>query len=73
VEEMNDWVVREMKVVPDTIWRLNDNFTVLGNEAVLSMLSGEGCQELGWLNDLAGSRKALVLEDVLKDVHKLVG
>jgi hypothetical protein len=30
VEEMIDWVVREVKAVPDTVWRLNDNFTVLG-------------------------------------------
>jgi hypothetical protein len=30
VEEMIDWAVREVKAVPDTVWRLNDNFTVLG-------------------------------------------
>jgi hypothetical protein len=37
------------------------------------MLSGEGCQELGRLRDLAGSRDAAVLEYVLEVVHKLVG
>jgi hypothetical protein len=59
VEEMIDWVVREVKAVPDTVWRLNDNFTILGIECVLSMLNGEGCQELGRLHDLAGSRDAV--------------
>jgi hypothetical protein len=37
------------------------------------MLNDEGCQELGRLHDLAGSRDAAVLEDVPMDVHKLVG
>jgi hypothetical protein len=37
VEEMIDWVVGEVKAVPDTVWRLNDNFTILGIEGVLSM------------------------------------
>jgi hypothetical protein len=46
VEEMIDWVVGEVKVVPDTIWQLNDNFAILGIEGVLNMLNGEGCQEL---------------------------
>jgi hypothetical protein len=59
VEEMINWVVGEVKAVPDTVWRLNDNFAVLGIEGVLSMLNGEGCQELGWLCDLAGSRDGL--------------
>jgi hypothetical protein len=71
VEEMIDWVVGEVKVVPDTVWRLNDNFAILGIEGVLSMLNGKGCQELGRLHDLAGSSDALVLEEVLEDVHKL--
>jgi uncharacterized coiled-coil protein SlyX len=56
VEEMIDWVVREVKAVPDTVWQLNDNLTILGIEGVLNMLNGEGCPELGWLHDLAGSR-----------------
>jgi hypothetical protein len=43
VEEIIDWVVGEVKVVPDTVWRLNDNFTILGIEGVLNMLNGEGC------------------------------
>jgi hypothetical protein len=50
---------------------LNDNFTVLGIEGVLSMLHGQGCQELGRLHDLAGSSDASVLEEVLEDVCKL--
>jgi hypothetical protein len=29
--------------VPDTVWWLNDNFTVLGIEGILNMLNGEGC------------------------------
>jgi hypothetical protein len=57
----------------DTISRLNNNFAILGIEGVLSMLNGEGCQELGRLRDLDGSHDAAVLEDVLEDVHKLVG
>jgi hypothetical protein len=73
VDEMIDWVVEEVKAVPDTVWRLNDNFTVLGIEGVLNMLNGEGCQELGWLHDLAGSSDTSVLEEVLEHVHKLVG
>jgi hypothetical protein len=52
---------------------LNYNFTVLGVVGVLSMLNGKGCQELGWLHDLAGSRDATVLADVPEDVHKLAG
>jgi hypothetical protein len=62
-----------VNAVSDTIWRLNDNFTVLGINDALNMLNGEGCQELGWLHDLAGSRDAMVLEDIPEDVHKLVG
>jgi hypothetical protein len=57
----------------DTISRLNNNFAILSIEGVLSMLNGEGCQELGRLHDLDGSHDATVLEDVLEDVHKLVG
>jgi hypothetical protein len=73
VEEMIDWVVGEVKAVPDTIWWLNDNFAVLGIEGVLNILNGERCQELGRLHDLASSSDALVLEEVPEDVHKLVG
>jgi hypothetical protein len=73
VEEMIDWVAGEVKVVPDTVWRLNDNFILLGIEGVLSMLNGKGCQELGQLRDLASSRGVAVLEDVPDDVHKLAG
>jgi hypothetical protein len=43
VEEMIDWVVGKVKAVSDTVWRLNDNFTVLDIGGVLSMLNGEGC------------------------------
>jgi hypothetical protein len=73
VEEMIDWVIGEVKAVPNTVWRLNNSFAVLGIEGVLNMLNDEGCQELGQLRDLAGSRDALVLEDVPEDVHRLVG
>jgi hypothetical protein len=44
VEEMIDWVAGEVKAVPDIVWRLNDNFAVLGIKGVLTMLNGEGCQ-----------------------------
>jgi hypothetical protein len=37
------------------------------------MLNGEGCQELGRLDDLATSCDATMLEDVPEDVHKLAG
>jgi hypothetical protein len=43
VEEMIDWVVGEVKALPDTVWRLNDNFTILGIRGVLNMLNDEGC------------------------------
>jgi hypothetical protein len=59
--------------VPDTIWRPNDNFTVLGIEGVLNMLHGKGCQELNRLHELVASCDAAILEDVRKDVHRLAG
>jgi hypothetical protein len=62
-----------VKVVSDTVWRFNDNFVVLGIEGVLNMLNGEGCQELNRLCDLAASHDTAVLEDVSKDMHRLVG
>jgi hypothetical protein len=68
VEEMIDWVVGEVKVVSDTVWRLNDNFAILGIKGVLNMLNDEGCQELYRLHDLAASHDATVLEDVPEDV-----
>jgi hypothetical protein len=73
VVEMMDWVIGEVKAVPDNLWRLNDNFAVLGIKGVLSMLNGDGCQELSRLRDLAASRDDTVLEDVPEDVHKLAG
>jgi hypothetical protein len=70
---MIDWVVGEVKAVPDTIRQLNDNFTILDIKGILNMLSDKGYQELGRLCDLAISYDAAVLEDVPKDVHKLAG
>jgi hypothetical protein len=67
VEEMIDLVALEVKAMPDTIWRLNDNFTILGIEGVLNILNGEGCQ------DLTMSRGASALENVPDDLHKLAG
>jgi hypothetical protein len=43
VEEMIDWVVTEVRAVTDTVWRLNDNFTILGIKGVRNMLYDEGC------------------------------
>jgi hypothetical protein len=71
IEEMIDWVVEEVKNVPDTI--LNDNFTVLAIEGILSMLNGEGCQELGLLCELTASSDTVILQVVLEDVQKLAG
>jgi hypothetical protein len=73
VEKMIDWVGEEIKVVSDTVWRLNDNFTILAIESVLNMLHGEGCQELSRLRDLATSRDVVVLENVPEDMRKLAG
>jgi hypothetical protein len=73
VGEVIDQVVREVRVVLDTVWRLNDNFVILGIEGVLNMLHGEGCQELSRLRDLAASRDAVVLENVPEGIHKLAG
>jgi hypothetical protein len=67
------WVVGEVKAVPDTVWRLNDNFTILGIEGVLNMLNGKGCQGLNRLHNLAASCDTDVLEDVPEDVHRLEG
>jgi hypothetical protein len=33
VEEMIKWVAREAKTVPDTVWQLNDNYTMLPSKA----------------------------------------
>jgi hypothetical protein len=71
VEEMIDWIAEEVEAAPDIVWRLNDNFTILGIKCVLNMLHGEGCQELGRLHDLAVSRDATILKDVPEDVRKL--
>jgi hypothetical protein len=45
VEVMIDWVAGEVKIVPSTVWQLNDNFAVLAIKGVLNMLNGKGCQE----------------------------
>jgi hypothetical protein len=55
VEEMIDWVVGEVRTVPDTMWQLEGNFAILGIEGILNMLSNEGCQELSHLHELAAS------------------
>jgi hypothetical protein len=68
VEEMINWVFEEVKAVPETVWWLNDNFTILGIEGVLNMLNREGCQELTQLCDLAASCDAVVMEDVFPRV-----
>jgi hypothetical protein len=73
VEEMIDWILGEVKAVLDTVWRLNDNFAILGIEGVLNMLNNQGCQELERLHELATSRDAAVMEDVPEDVRKLAG
>jgi hypothetical protein len=71
VEEVIDWVVGEVKAMPtDTVWRLNDNFIILSIEGVLSMLNGEGHQEVShfttWL-----VLATLQFWKMFKDVHKL--
>jgi hypothetical protein len=57
--------------VTDNVWRLNDNFVILGIEGVLNMLNCEGCQELDRLRNLATSHVASAFEDVPNDMHKL--
>jgi hypothetical protein len=64
VEESIDWVVREVKTMPDTVWQLNDNFNVLAIEGILHMLNGESCQELSHLHGLAASSDASIMKDV---------
>jgi hypothetical protein len=71
IEEMIDWVAGEVKIVPDTVWLLNDNFVIQAIEGVLSMLNSEGCQELSSLCRLAGSNDATVLQDVPKDAETI--
>jgi hypothetical protein len=44
IEEMVNWVAGEVKTVLDTVWQLNDNFTILSIEGILNMLNDEGCQ-----------------------------
>jgi hypothetical protein len=50
-----------------------DNFIFLAVEGVLSLLNSEGCRELGRLHELAISSDTVVLDNVPKDVQKLVG
>jgi hypothetical protein len=47
VEERIDLVAGEVKTVLDTIWQLNDSFTMLGVKGILSMLNNEGWRQLG--------------------------
>jgi hypothetical protein len=61
VEEMIDWVAREVRTVPIIVWQLNDNFVFLTIEGVLNMLNNEGCQELSRLRELATSQDASIL------------
>jgi hypothetical protein len=68
IEEMLDWVAGEVTTVPDTVWQLNNNFTVLAVKGVLSMLNSKGYQELGRLGELATSSDASVLQHVPNDV-----
>jgi hypothetical protein len=63
VEEMIDWVVEEVKAMPDTVWWLNGNFAVLRIVGILNMLN----------DNLAASCDAVVLEDAPEEVHKLAG
>jgi hypothetical protein len=70
--EMIDWVAEEVKTVPDIVWQLNNNFTVLTIEGVLSMLNGEGCQELGCFHELTASSDATVLQAGGADSAKVV-
>jgi hypothetical protein len=60
VEEMIEWVAEEVKTASDTVWQLNDNFTILGVEGVLYMLNNDGCKELGHLHELATSNDAVI-------------
>jgi hypothetical protein len=73
VEEMIEWVVGEVKMVPDTVCQLNDIFVVLAIEGVLNMLNIEGCQELSLLRELVASLDTSVKQDVPDDMRKLVG
>jgi hypothetical protein len=70
VEEMIDWVVGEVRTVPDTMWQLEGNFAILGIEGILNMLSNEGCQELSHLHELVASQDAFVLQDVSDEMWR---
>jgi hypothetical protein len=73
VEQFIDWVSMEVKIVSDTVWQLNDNFIILAIEGILNMLNNEGCQELGYLHELAASSNASIVQDVPDNVQKLAG
>jgi hypothetical protein len=73
VEQFIDWVSMEVKIVPDTVWQLNDNFIILAIEGILNMLNNEGCQELGYLHELDASSDASIVQDVPDNVQKLAG
>jgi hypothetical protein len=61
VEDFIDWVTGEVNTMPDTVWQLNDNFTVLAIEGILNMMNNEGCQELNHLCGPAASSDASVV------------
>jgi hypothetical protein len=71
VEEMIDWVVREVKAMSDIVWQLNNNFAILAIEGILNMLHNEGCRELGRPHGLSTSSDTSVLQDVPDDVRNL--
>jgi hypothetical protein len=73
VESYINWLEEEVKMVPGTVWQLNDNFVILAIECVLNMLGGASCEELPKFRELAASSNASVIEDVPIEVQNLVG
>jgi hypothetical protein len=73
VEEMINWVVREVQTMLNTVWQLNVNFAILAIKGVLIMLNNERCQEPGHLHRLATSSDASILQDVPDNMRKLAG
>jgi hypothetical protein len=68
VDEMIDWVIREVKTVSDIYWQSNDNFAILAIQGIFNMLHNEWCRELGCPHGLSTSSDASVLQDVPDDV-----
>jgi hypothetical protein len=65
--------VEEIKALPETFTEANKNIVCFGVADVLRMLEDSDCEHLPGLGPLAGSSDASLLDDILKDIQRIVG